>query len=256
MNNFFVDTHAHVFSKTYDNIFEILEEAQNNNINYVINSGYDYVSNKEVLSLINTHDNMYGTIGIHPSEASNYIKEDITHILNNIQNKKIVAIGEIGLDYYYTKENKEEQIMLFEQLLKIAEENNIPVVIHSREATEDTLKILKKYKCAGVIHSFSGSLETAMEYIKIGYAIGINGVVTFKNSKFKEYLNKIPLENIVLETDCPFLTPSPFRGKQNSPKHVKEIADFVANIYNIPVSSLAKITNENVLRIFDKIHKL
>ena len=130
--------------------------------------------------------------------------------------------------------------MLFEKQLKLAEEKNMPVIIHSRDATEDTLNILKKYNVKGIIHSFSGSLEIANEYIKMGYLLGINGVVTFKNCNLKDVLEKIDISNIVLETDSPYLTPVPFRGKQNTPVYIKNTADFVANIYNVSVDELVK----------------
>src|SRR5699024_6836671 len=161
-----------------------------------------------------------GALGIHPEYVENYTLDDIKFIEDNLNNPKIVAIGEIGLDYHYSKENKEEQIKLLELQLKLAEKYGVPVIIHSREATEDTINTLKKYKVRGVIHSFSGSLETAKIYIKMGYLLGINGVVTFKNCNLKDVLKEIPIENIVLETDSPYLTPVPFRGKQNNSSHI------------------------------------
>ena len=127
----------------------------------------------------------------------------------------------------------------------------MPVIIHSREATEDTINTLKKYKVTGVIHSFSGSLETAKIYIKMGYLLGINGVITFKNSKLKDVIKEIPLESIVLETDSPYLTPEPFRGKKNEPARIKEIAEFICDLKGISLEDLATITNHNIKRIFD-----
>ena len=147
--------------------------------------------------------------------------------------------------------NKEKQIKLFEEQLKIAEEYNIPVIIHSREATLDTINILKKYKVTGVIHSFSGSLETAKIYLKMGFSFGINGVITFKNAKIKDVIKELPLSSILLETDSPYLTPTPLRGTTNEPANIKYIAEFVANLKNISTNDLSKITNENIKRIFD-----
>lgn len=247
----FTDTHCHIYKEYYDNFDEVIANAQTLGVNRLINNGCDSKSNQEVLDIANKYSNIYATIGIHPEAVLDYKEEDINFIKSNLNNPKVVAIGEIGLDYHYTKENKKEQIELFEKQLKIAEENNIPVVIHSREATDDTLRILKKYKLKGVIHSFSGSIETAQECIKLGYLIGINGVITFKNCKLKEILPMIPLENIILETDAPYLTPEPYRGKRNEPGYVKYTAEFIANIYNIEVEQLAKITNSNIKRIFD-----
>lgn len=253
MNNYFVDTHCHVFKSDYANIDEILENASNNHIKYVINNGSNNETNKEVIELIKKYPNMYGAIGIHPEDVEGVMPDDIKFIEDNLGNEKIVAIGEIGLDYYYTKENKEEQIKLFESQLALAEKYNMPVIVHSRDATEDTINSLKKFKCKGVIHSFSGSLETAKIYIKIGYLLGVNGVITFKNAKIKDVIKEVGLKNIVLETDSPYLTPVPFRGTQNNPGHVLEIAQFVADLYNISLEELAEQTNKNITEMYKKI---
>lgn len=247
----FTDTHCHIYKEYYENIEEILEHAKENKINRMINNGCDTASNKEVLHLIEIYPNMYGAIGIYPEKVDSYQKEDINFIKENLVNNKIIAIGEIGLDYHYTKENKEEQKKLLEDQLLLAQEYNIPVIIHSREATEDTINTLKKYKIKGIIHSFSGSLETAHIYIKMGFLLGINGVITFKNSKLKEVIKEIPLENIVLETDSPYLTPEPFRGTRNEPARVLEIAKFISELKDISLNDLARITNDNIKRIFD-----
>ena len=156
------------------------------------------------------------------------------------------------MDYYYGKENKDIQIKLFKEQLKIAEKYNLPVIIHSREATQDTISILKKYKVKGIIHCFSGSTETAKEYIKMGYLLGVNGIVTFKNSKnIKEVLKNIGLSSIVLETDCPFLTPEPFRKYKNEPKYVLTVAKFLSMFFDKDLQEIEKITTNNVLSIFD-----
>lgn len=253
MNNYFVDTHCHVFKSDYANIDEILKNASNKYIKYVINNGSNNETNKEVLELIKKYPNMYGAIGIHPEDVEGVMPDDIKFIEDNLGNEKIVAIGEIGLDYYYTKENKEEQIKLFESQLALAEKYNMPVIVHSRDATEDTINSLKKFKCKGVIHSFSGSLETAKIYIKMGYLLGVNGVITFKNAKIKDVIKEVGLKNIVLETDSPYLTPVPFRGTQNNPGHVLEIAQFVADLYNISLEELAEQTNKNITEMYKKI---
>lgn len=247
----FTDTHCHIYKEYYENIDEILKRALESNINRVINNGCNRESNKEVLALANTYINMYIALGIHPESIDTYQKEDLTFIEENLSNPKVIAIGEIGLDYHYTKENKTLQIKLLENQLKIAETHNLPVIIHSREATEDTINTLKKYHVKGVIHSFSGSLETAKIYIKMGYLLGINGVITFKNSKLKEVIKELPLEHLVLETDSPYLTPEPFRGKPNEPARIKEIATFISELKGISLEELARITNENIMRIFD-----
>jgi len=247
----FTDTHCHIFSEYYEDIKEVLERAKNVNIDRVINNGCDAKSNIEVLELIKKYPNMYGAIGLHPEVADTYKESELKFLENNLNNPKIIAIGEIGLDYHYTKENKEKQIELFELQLSLAEKYHLPVIIHSREATEDTIKILKKHKITGVIHSFSGSLETANIYIKMGFILGINGVITFKNSKLKDVIKEIDLKNIIFETDSPYLTPEPFRGTTNEPARVENIVDFVCKLKEISKSQASIITNENIKRIFD-----
>ena len=248
-----IDTHCHLYKEYYSDLDSIIKLSKENNVEYYINNGCDAKSNIEVLESIKKYDNVYGALGIHPEYVSNYTLDDIKFIEDNLSNKKIVAIGEIGLDYHYSKENKEKQIELFELQLKLAEKYNMPVIIHSREATEDTINTLKKYKVRGVIHSFSGSLETAKIYIKMGYLLGINGVVTFKNCNLKDTLKKIPLDSIVLETDSPYLTPVPYRGSQNNPSHILDIAKFIGEVYGINVDEVMRITTENVKKLYNKL---
>lgn len=253
MNKYFVDTHCHVFENDYEDIDAILKDAENNNIKYIINNGSNGEYNREVLELVEKYPNMYGAIGIHPEDVDGYTKEDIKFIEDNLSKEKIVAIGEIGLDYHYTKENKDKQIELLESQLKLAEKYDMPVIIHSRDATEDTIKVLKKYNVRGVIHSFSGSLETAKIYLKMGYLLGVNGVITFKNAHIKDVIKEVGLENILLETDSPYLTPEPFRGTKNNPGHTFEVAKFVADLYGVSLEELALKTNENVKRLYTKM---
>lgn len=249
----FVDTHCHIFKSYYNNIDEVLNNASNNNVKYYINNGSDREYNKEVLELVKEYDNMYGALGIHPETVDDYSLDDIEFIKNNLSNEKIVAIGEIGLDYHYTKENKDEQIKLLEMQLSLAEEYNLPVIIHSRDATEDTINTLKKFNCRGTIHSFSGSLETAKIYIKMGYLLGVNGVITFKNCNIKDVIKEVGLDNIVLETDSPYLTPVPYRGTQNNPSHILDIAKFVSELYNVSLEELSYRINENIKRMYERV---
>ena len=249
----FVDTHCHIFKSDYDNIDEVLNNASNNNIRYIINNGSNNNYNKEVIELIRKYDNMYGAIGIHPEEVDNYNLDDIEFIKNNLSNEKIVAIGEIGLDYHYTKENKDEQIKLLEMQLELAEKYDIPVIIHSRDATEDTINTLKKFNCRGTIHSFSGSLETAKIYIKMGYLLGVNGVITFKNCNIKDVIKEVGLDSIVLETDSPYLTPVPYRGMQNNPSHILDVAKFVSELYNVSLEEISYRTNGNIKRMYERV---
>ena len=243
----FCDTHCHLLSEYYPDIDEILKVSKEEGVSRVINAGYNYASSLEVLDLVKKYPDMYGVVGLHPEN----IDEEFDYKVFDNLDKKIVGIGEIGLDYHYTKENKLEQIEVFERQLDIAEKLGLPVVIHSRDAVMDTLEVLKRHHNFGVIHSFSGSLEVAREYIKLGFVLGVNGVVTFKNCNLKETLKNIDTNNIVLETDSPYLTPVPFRGTQNNPGKMMNTAEFVADIYGISLSELAEITNQNIKRIFD-----
>lgn len=247
----FTDSHCHLYDEYYEDIDNIIKLSLENSVNKFINNGCDSKSNKEVLEKINKYSNMYGALGIHPENVDKYLEDDIKFIEDNLSNKKIIAIGEIGLDYYYTKDNKDEQIKLFELQLNLAEKYNIPVIIHSREATQDTLNILKKYNVKGIIHSFSDSLETAKEYIKMGYLLGVNGVITFKNAHIKDVMKEISLDNIVLETDAPYLTPVPHRGKKNNPSHILDIAKFVCELKDISLEELSSITENNLKKLFN-----
>ena len=248
----FTDTHCHLYKEYYEEgIDSIYEKMEQSKINRVINNGCDIKSNKEVIEMLGKYSWMYGAIGIHPESADTYTEEDLKYVEEHINDPKVVAIGEIGLDYYWTKDNKDKQKELFEYQLALAERVNKPVIIHSREATQDTIDILKKYKVTGVIHSFSGSYETACIYIKMGYLIGINGVITFKNCNLKDVVEKLDLGNIVLETDSPYLTPVPYRGKRNDPSHVFEIAEYIADLKGVSLEELSKETNGNIDRCFD-----
>ena len=248
----FTDTHCHIYNEYYDNnIEQVYEKMKEANVDRIINNGCDSNSNKEVLNLLGKYSWMYGAIGIHPESADSYTDEDLKYIEEHIDDEKVVAIGEIGLDYYWTKDNKEKQKELFEYQLKLAERVNKPVIVHSREATQDTIDILKKYNVRGVIHSFSGSYETACIYIKMGFLLGINGVITFKNCNLKDVVSKLDLKDIILETDSPYLTPVPYRGKRNDSSHVYDIAKYICEIKGCSMEELSKETNGNINRCFD-----
>ena len=247
----FTDTHCHIFNEYYDDINEVLTESNINGIYRFIVAGTNTVENKEILNNFKDTKNVYLALGIHPEEANNYSKKDISFIESNINNNKVIAIGEIGLDYHYEGYNKEKQIELLETELKLAQNYNLPVVVHVRDAVQDTIDTLKKYpKVKGVIHAFSGSIEVANIYIKMGYKLGINGVVTFKNSKL---INIIPdiKDSIVFETDSPYLTPHPYRGTKNSPKYIKEIIEFIEEKTGISKEELSKISENNIKEIFN-----
>ena len=247
----YIDTHCHLSMEDYLDIDKVIEENKKASVDKIVVSGCSRESIEEVMDLKDRYDMVYVTIGYHPEYADTVTESDLDYLKSLLGEKKVVGIGEIGLDYHYTKENKDKQIWLFEEQLKIADAFNLPVVIHSRDATMDTINILKKYKVKGIIHCFSGSLETANIYISMGFLLGIGGVVTFKNSKLKDVVKEVPSESIVLETDSPYLTPVPYRGKVNSSKYLEYIAKFIAEVKNISVEELAEITSKNAYSLFD-----
>ena len=243
-----IDTHCHLSDEDYENLDEIIKNMDG----IMIASGCNDKTNQEVIELVKKYDNVYGTLGIHPEEVDNVNEESFKYIEENIDNKKIVAIGEIGLDYYWVSDNKEKQKEIFERQLKISSKYNKPIVVHSREAIQDTYDILKKYKLKGSIHCFSSSLEMAKEFIKLGYKIGVGGTLTFKNSKkLQDIVENLDLKDILLETDSPYLSPEPFRGKKNNPSNVYYVAKKISDIKNINTEEVLRIVNDNAIKEFD-----
>ena len=248
----YIDNHCHIFSEYYEDIKKVIEEAKNEKVEVLILSGCSKKDIIEGLDIIDKYDKTYITIGFHPDEVENIDDKDFIWLEKMVkENKKVVGIGEIGLDYYWVKDNKEKQIALFERQLQLAEQLNVPIVVHTRDATDDTLRILKKYKLRGIIHCFSGSIETAKEYLKLGYHIGIGGVLTFKNTNLKETVKEIPIEKITLETDSPYLAPTPHRGEENSPKYIPLIAEELAKQKGLSIEEVAEITTNNSISLFD-----
>ena len=248
----FVDTHCHLSKKYYNDIDKVIEDNQIALIDKIIISGCEKDEIEETMKIINNYNIVYATIGYHPDQADIITEKDIKKLENLVNSsKKVVGIGEIGLDYHYDDINKDKQKQIFEMQLKIAEKLSLPVVIHSRDATFDTIEILKKYKVKGIIHCFSGSLETANIYIGMGYKLGIGGVLTFKNSKLGEVVKEVSLNSIVLETDSPYLTPDPYRGKTNSSKYIPVIAEKLSQIKDVTINEVAKITTKNCYDLFD-----
>lgn len=243
-----IDTHCHLSEEIYENLDDVI----NNIDGIMITSGCDDKSNKEVLELVKKYKNVYGTLGIHPENIDSVTEESFKLIEKNINNPKIVGIGEIGLDYYWVKDNKDKQKKVFERQLDLARQYNKPIVVHSRDSIQDTYDILKKYKLKGTIHCFNSSLEMAKEFIKLGYKIGIGGVVTFKNSsKIQEVVKGLDLCDILLETDSPYLTPEPFRGHQNNPSNVYYVAKKVSELKNIDINIVLDKVNKNAIDEFD-----
>ena len=242
-----IDSHAHILSEYYD-IPNIIEYLKSKEIKGVINCSTCLKDAKEIIELGKKYKNfLYPAIGIHPENIENTLDE----LEELIKNNKVYAIGEIGLDYYWNKDNKKEQIELFEKQIKLADKYDLPIIVHTRDSIQDTLDIIKKYNVRGVIHCFSGSYEMAKEFIKRGFKLGIGGVLTFKNSKLYEVVEKIDIDNILLETDSPYLSPEPFRGKQNNPSNVYYVAKKISEIKNIDLEIIVEKTCKNAKMLFD-----
>lgn len=240
-----IDTHAHISSQYYDNIDDLMKDSAE--LKLIINSGSNVKNSYESLSVSNKYKNMVTSVGIHPTEEG-----EVEKIEQLLPNKKIVAIGEIGLDYYHQPVDKMHQQKLFISQMELAKKYDLPVIIHSRNAEQDTYEILKKYpEVKGIIHCFTGSIEIARKYVSLNYKLGIGGVVTFKNSKLSEVVKKIEVDHLVVETDAPFLSPEPLRGKTNYPVNVKYIYEKIAQIKNQDLNQLVSKIEDNIREIID-----
>ena len=247
-----VDTHCHIFESYYDNIDEIIQRSIDNGVDMLIVNGCNLESNMEVLNLVKKYDIVYGALGIQPEELDDFNEESLKFIVDHINDDKIVAVGEIGLDFHYDID-REKQIELFKKQLSIASEYNKPVIVHSRDCIQETYNILKKYNLKGILHCYSGSVEMAREFNKIGFLLGVGGICTFKNARrLIDVIENVPLEYIVLETDSPYLTPEPYRGKKNEPSFIPLIAAKIAQIKNVDINIVKDVTTSNVSRLIDK----
>lgn len=249
------ETHAHYDDKKFDeDREELLSSMPSNGIGTIVNVTAEYNSLEATFELIEKYDFIYGTVGVHPSETEELNEEKTERIKELAKRDKIVAIGEIGLDYYYPEPSHDIQKKWFLKQLEIAKELDMPVIIHSRDAAADTLEILKSDAAKGlrgVIHCYSYSKEMAMEFEKLGYYFGIGGVITFQNAKkLVETVEYLPLEKIVLETDSPYLSPVPNRGKRNSSLNIPLIARRIAEIKNVPYDTVVEITEKNARNLY------
>ena len=249
-----IDTHSHINMIEGLSLDEIIKNAFDNGIDKIIVPSAYPADMENIMDLVNKYDNVYGMLGIHPSEVKSWDDSFIEKIKNYAKNSKIAAIGEIGLDYYWDKSFNDLQKEVFIKQIKLANELNLPIDIHDREAHKDTYDIIQEHNNGSkvIMHCFSGSVEFARECVKAGFYLGIGGVVTFKNAvKMKEAAKDIPLERILLETDAPYLTPVPFRGKENQPAYVKYVAEEIASLRGISVEEVAQITTENAKTVFN-----
>ena len=250
-----VDTHCHLLLEEYKTLEHLQEIVSHMNGNLMITSATNRKNIQETLEIVKKFPNVYGVIGIHPEEIDDGTEENLNFLESHLFDEKIVGIGEIGLDYHYTKENREQQIKLFEKQLQLAKKYQLPCVIHSRDALEDTYHILKDVIDGSfpvILHCYGYSVEMAKEFLKLGVFFGIGGVVTFKKSlDVQEAAQKLPLDKILVETDAPYLAPVPKRGRENRTAYTRYVVDKIAELRGLSVEEVAQATTENAKRLFD-----
>ena len=274
----FIDVHAHINdSKLIDDVDNVIDRANKAGVKYIVNATCDVKSIKETLELVKKYENVYATLGIHPQAIFEYDDEIEELIYSNKNNQKVIGIGEIGLDYHdmetqiaYIKQDypqyeniteeevKNKQKEVFIKQIELASKMNLPIVVHSRDATADTLEIIKSkinlLKNKGLIHCFSGSVEVAKEYFKMGFYISVGGSITFKNARcIPDVIRECGIDNVMLETDCPYLSPEPYRGKINEPKNVVLVSDKIAEILDINYRQVEEKTTENAFALFGRL---
>ena len=254
MKKMIFDSHAHYDDEQFDeDREELLLSMKEHGVGAIVNVGSTLSSCEKVVALAKKYPHVYAAVGVHPDEVGSLNEETFAFVKEQCQKGKVVAVGEIGLDYYWDNESHDVQKKWFVRQLQLARELCLPVSIHSREAAADTLEIMKEHAkdLKGVIHCFSYSLEMAREYVNMGFYIGVGGVVTFKNGrKLKEIVEEIPLDKIVLETDCPYLAPVPYRGKRNDSMYLSYVAEEIAQIKGISVEEVISVTEENARQLF------
>lgn len=251
-----IDTHAHLTDPRFEGeVEDIIKKSKDSTVEFIITSGADLSTSKKAAVLAEKFVGVFASIGVHPQDADSYNDEVEKELENLAKSKKVIAIGEIGLEYLDGCVDKDVQKQVFERQIKLAHKLNLPIVIHTREAIGDTMEILRKNKDylihGGTLHCFSESGEIAKEAIKLGLNISVGGVSTFTNAKkVQEAIKSVPIENIILETDCPYLAPTPFRGQRNDPSFIPYIAENLARLKGLSVEEVAKITTDNARRLF------
>lgn len=251
----FIDTHAHLFFENFsDDIDEVINRAKENGVDYIIVPATDLATSKESIELAEKYEMIYATVGIHPHDTKEWNDSLLLEIEKLTKHPKVVAIGEIGLDYYYDFSPKEQQIKAFKSQLDLANKLELPVVIHNRDSDVDMMEIIQSYCGTGLkaqFHCFNGSLADALEFMKMNHFISFTGNITFKKSDgLREILKHIDLNHLMLETDSPFMTPIPYRGKRNEPAHVKIVAEKISEIHNLSIKEVGRITSLNTFRFF------
>ncbi|MEG2148918.1 MAG: TatD family hydrolase [Clostridiales bacterium] len=251
------DTHCHINDKAFaQDMEQVIENAHKNGVERMNIVGCDWETSKSAVEIAEKYQGIYAVVGVHPNDSHTYCDDLEESLIEWAKNPKVVAIGEIGLDYHYDDTDKEVQAIVFKRQLNLAHKLGLPIVIHSRDAMADTLKILKeerqKNDYKGVFHCYSGSYEDALTIIKMGFYIGVDGPLTYANSKKTPIIvKKMPLDRLVIETDCPYLTPKQYRGKRNEPAYVRFVAEKIAELRDISPEEAAQITTENAQRLFN-----
>lgn len=249
-----IDSHAHLDEERFDeDREELIKSLKENAISYVINPSSDMETSRRVVELSNKYDNIFAAVGIHPHDAEGFKEEDLDELRELSKDERVVAIGEIGLDYYYDNSPREIQKEVFRKQLQLSHELDLPVIIHTRDAMGDTYDILKEFEghVRGVMHCYTGSIEMAEKFMKLGFYISIAGPVTFKNAvNVREMAKQIPLERLLIETDSPYLAPVPNRGKRNDPTNVRYVADMLANLKEIQIDKIIEHSRENTVELF------
>ena len=248
----YFNTHTHLNSKElYSQRDIFIKHALDNNVDYIVVAGYDLPSSKYAVEIAQEYPFIYATVGISPNDCLETTDADLNEIEALLQNPCVLALGEIGLDYYWEDVPHDKQKDIFQKQIDIAKKHDKPIVIHARDAYEDTYRILKQAAHRGIMHCYSGSVEMAKRYIEIGFEISLAGPVTFKNARVpKEVATVIGIDHLMIETDCPYLAPHPFRGKLNEPANVVYIAQEIAKLKNMEIEDVARITTFNAKRMF------
>jgi TatD DNase family protein len=249
------DTHAHLNAEEYnDDLEEVISRAQEAGVANMVVVGFDRPTIERAIELVDQYDFLYASVGWHPVDAIDMTEEDLIWIESLSSHPKVVALGEMGLDYHWDKSPKDIQKEVFRKQIRLARKVKLPIIIHNREATADILEILKEEKAeevGGIMHCFSGSPEVARECVNMNFYISLGGPVTFKNAKKpKEVAAEVPLDKLLIETDCPYLTPHPFRGKRNEPGYVKLVAEQIAEIKGLSYEEVAEATTKNAKKFF------
>ncbi|MGI8387346.1 TatD family hydrolase [Robertmurraya sp. P23] len=249
------DTHVHLNAEQFsEDLNEVIDRARMEGVQYMVVVGFDRPTILKAMELIEEYDFIYASIGWHPVDAIDMRDEDLVWIEELAKHPKVVAIGEMGLDYYWDKSPKDVQQEVFRKQIQLAKKLRLPIVIHNREATADIVTILKEENAAevgGIMHCFSGSVEVAKECVEMNFYISLGGPVTFKNAKKpKEVAQEIPLNKLLIETDCPYLAPHPYRGKRNEPSYVKLVAEQIAELKGLSYEEVSQVTTENAKILF------